>query len=104
MLAQARSMFTATRLLDDRVLVAGGGACLEGTKTGDIGQTAGGCAITMLDTAEIWDPATNAFSPTGPMTSARARYAAALLLDGRVLLVGDWDGGDGRSAELFELR
>ena len=103
-LSQKRTMFTATRLLDDRVLVAGGGACLEGTKTADIGQTAGGCTTTFLASAEIWDPATNAFSPTGPMTAGRGRYAATLLLDGRVLVVGDWDGGDGRSAEVFELR
>ena len=104
LLAQVRRWFTATRLLDDRVLVAGGGACLEGAKTADIGQTAGGCTVTALDTAEIWDPATSAFSPAGSMATGRLRHAATLLLDGRVLVVGGSHGGEDGSAEVFELK
>jgi hypothetical protein len=74
----ARWGFTATRLTDGRVLVAGG--------YGDSG---------LLSSAELYDPASGTFSPTGSMTTARLDHAATRLTDGRVLIAG----GDGVSAQ-----
>ncbi|HEY4227658.1 MAG TPA: kelch repeat-containing protein [Candidatus Limnocylindrales bacterium] len=61
---------TATLLPDGRVLVAGGSA--DGKS--------------LLNSAELYDPATGTFSPTGSMTTPRAAAAAVLLHDGRVLI------------------
>ncbi|HEY5477396.1 MAG TPA: kelch repeat-containing protein, partial [Tepidiformaceae bacterium] len=38
--------------------------------------------------AEIYDPSTGTFSPTGSMMQSRLNGSAVLLPDGRVLLVG----------------
>ena len=92
--------FTATRLRDGRVLVAGGGGCVPGRLAGGMS----GCAIDVYDAAEIWDPSSMSFSQTGSMVQGRWKHAAVLLNDGRVLIVGNSDTGDGSSAEVFELR
>jgi Kelch motif len=65
---------TATLLPDGRVLVAGG------TGDSEVGAT-----------AEIYDPKTGTFSPTGSMTAARISHTATLLADGRVLVAGGSD-------------
>ncbi|MGH2546364.1 MAG: Kelch repeat-containing protein [Actinomycetota bacterium] len=65
----------AAPLPDGRVLVAGG-------RTPDNG------AFVNLATAEVFDPFTNTFSPTGSMITARWGPAAAPLPDGRVLVAG----------------
>jgi hypothetical protein len=41
-----------------------------------------------LETAEIYDPSSNRWTPTKPMTDGRASQGAALLRDGRVLVYG----------------
>jgi hypothetical protein len=79
-----RHFQTATRLLDGRVLVAGG----------EIANDYQGSA-----TAELYDPATGAFSPTGSMTAPRIFHTATLLRDGRVLIAG---GNGDSSAELYD--
>ncbi|HEY6854066.1 MAG TPA: PKD domain-containing protein [Gemmatimonadales bacterium] len=67
-----RSDHIALRLLDGRVLVAGGRS--DG-RTG-------------LATAELYDPATGTWAATGSMTTGRFAHTAVLLADGRVLVVG----------------
>ena len=61
-----------------------------------------------MRSAEIYDPRSGRFSATGSLTIRRHKHAAALLRDGRVLVLGgsderDWDNRY-RSAELFDPR
>jgi hypothetical protein len=80
----------AAPLKDGRVLVAGG---FDFLTAGDH----------RLASAEIFNPATNSFSPTGSMATHRYAPAAAPLPDGRVLVVGGFDGGPVlSSAEIFD--
>src|SRR5438552_6574676 len=67
-----RAGHSATRLVDGRILIAGG-------------ENAGGT----LSTAEVYDPATQRFSIiVGNLAFSRAEHTATLLSDGRVLLAG----------------
>src|ERR1035437_6956091 len=77
-----RTEQTATRLSDGRILVAGG----FGSETSDPDGDAGNLA-----TAELYDPASGTFTATGSMSSQRQSHGAALLSDGRVLIVGGRD-------------
>jgi len=60
-----------------------------------------------LNTAELYDPATGAFSATASMANARAFHAATLLLNGDVVVAGgqqivaDTPANILKSAELF---
>jgi Kelch motif len=75
-LATARAAAVAASLPDGRVLVAGGHG--------------GGAPFA---SAEIFNPATNSFSPAaGSLTTPRERAAAAPLPDGRVLVAGGYSG------------
>jgi hypothetical protein len=51
--------------------------------------------------AEIYDPATGRFTPTGSMGTRRANHAAVLLNNGKVLIAGGF-GNAALSAELFD--
>ena len=86
----ARSSPTATALPDGRVLIAGGAS----------GQAESSVA---LASAELYDPATGTFSPTGSLATARGLHTATLLPDGRVLIAGGNDGSEVlASAELYD--
>lgn len=71
----ARNHHTAARLNNGKVLIAGG-------RSG----TSGGPSFS---SAEIYDPATGSFSPTGSMTAARSLQTATLLGNGKVFLFGN---------------
>jgi hypothetical protein len=75
----ARTGHSATLLSDGRVLIVGGTANESGSIEG-----AGPC----LNSAEIFDAATNSFTATGHMAYARCGHTATLLADGRVLVTG----------------
>jgi hypothetical protein len=75
-----RVWHTATLLSNGKVLIAGGVQTVT-DQTGDY--------INLVTaTAELYDPATGAFTPTGSMSMGRYWHAATLLADGRVLITG----------------
>ena len=83
-MAMQRMGPTATLLLDGRVLVAGGyGGVHDGTD---------------LNSAELYDPRTGTFGPTGSMTSTGTGLTATALHDGRVLITD----AKSRTAELYD--
>ena len=88
----ARSGHTANKLTNGTVLIAGG-------FSGDDFQP-------VLDTAEIYDPATGAFTSAGQLREGRVRHSASLLLNGQVLLAGGFtntnNGQATFSAELYD--
>ena len=87
----ARELHTATLLSDGRVLVAGGR------------NLDGGRDWVDLDSAEVYDPATGTFSPTGSLPTPLTGHTATLLSDGRVLITGgDARGTTVASAELYD--
>ena len=108
LMGTARSLPAAAVLHDGRVLVAGGayfdrpalvddpaGVVRAAYRTGETGSdrtrrvddVAPSRTVPALATAEIFDPATGTWSPTGSMRYARAGATAVTLADGRVLVV-----------------
>lgn len=85
-----RAAHTATLLPDGSVLIAGGFR-EEGTSEISIAS------------AELYDPESNTFRPTGTMNEARSGHTATLLPNGLVLIAGGW-GLEGRTstAELYD--
>jgi hypothetical protein len=78
---------TAVRLLDGKVLIAGGWSDPQ----------------TPLASAELYDPATGKFGPTGSMSTTRSESTVTLLRDGRVLFAGGTDAtGLLASAEIYD--
>ena len=89
----ARESHVATLLSDGRVLVSGGHG---GTRR----------SLRVLDSAEIYDPASAQFTNTGQMTIRRHKHDAIALENGHVLVLGGADERDSRgvyrSTELFD--
>jgi len=91
-MADARGLHTATRLADGRVLIAGGGPA-----------SWVGNGLPYLASAELYDPATGTFSPTGAMSMPREDHTATLLEDGRVIVGGNDEGSHTTpTAELYD--
>lgn len=87
LLSPERAGHTATRLPSGMVLITGG-----------VNESA------TLDSALLYNPATNKFSPTGNMTTPRSYHTATLLYNGTVLLTGGDPGGSLpllKSAEVY---
>jgi len=72
-LRQARYQHSSTKLLNGKVLYAGGGT---------------GSSAPVLASAELYDPATGTTTLVAPMNTARRAHTATLLADGSVLVVG----------------
>jgi hypothetical protein len=90
-LSTGRFHHTATLLPNGKVLIAGGLYSTPPTPTTPF--------FDFLDSAELYDPATGKFTPTGNMTAHRAYHTALLLANGKVLIVG---GGYSLGAELYD--
>ena len=92
-LGTRRALHAAILLEDGRVLVAGGRTCNAGPPTA--------CNSTFITaTAEIYDPATNGWTPTANLTIARHTNGAALLPSGQVLIPGGFGGDTPAPAEI----
>jgi len=83
---------SATLLNSGKVLIVGG-HCI-----GD----AGIIATTVSNAAELYDPLTGTFAPTGNMTTGRCNPRSTLLPDGRVLILPSEEGDDYGSIELYD--
>lgn len=90
---EARIFATATLLPNGKVLVAGGAS---GPVFGD--------DVSVLSSAELYDPATNEWTATGSMQEARAFATATLLANGKVLVGGGTNLATSAmsSAELYD--
>ncbi len=86
-----RQGHTATRLPDGRVLVAGG-----------YNEPDPRVAGTWLNSAEIYDRASNTWTTVAPMLAARSSHTATLLPNGKVLVVGGNGPSLLSSAEIYD--
>jgi WD40 repeat protein len=90
-MSNPRLYATASILLNGQVLVAGG---LNNTNVPPKGDVA---------TADLWDPSTGLFKPTGLLLYGRTSHIAVPLLSGEVLIVGgETDSGPALYAELYD--
>jgi len=86
-MTSARVDHTATLLQNGKILVAGG-------------FSSGWNAVS---TAELYDPASGTWTPTGSMNTARADHTATLLQNGKVLVAGGQHTNDPlATAELYD--
>jgi hypothetical protein len=84
-MTETRASHAMTRLADGRVYIAGGFA---GNDTED----------RPFRTTELFDPATNRFTPAAPLADGKTGHSATLLPDGRVLIAGGWTGASATAA------
>jgi N-acetylneuraminic acid mutarotase len=90
-LTQGRSQHAAMTIAGDRVLVVGGNPAI-------------GTYFRGFSTAEIWDPSTNAWLATTPMSTGRMFPPSTTLSTGKVLVAGGGTNpfADLSTAELFD--
>jgi hypothetical protein len=84
----SRAAATSTAIGGDRVLIAGG-------------MTEGGGA---LHTFELFDATAGRIVATGDMSESRMDHSATRLPDGRVLVIGGFNGSYLKTAEIFDPR
>jgi hypothetical protein len=89
-LTGARAGVATALLPDGKLLVAGG--------------MSAAAAGTALNTAELWDPATQKWTALPPMAHKRMNPAACVLPSGRVAVVGGWgtDSVMRKDGEVFD--
>jgi hypothetical protein len=92
-MTEPRGEATATALKNGKVLIVGGGSGHYPSQN-------------VYRSAELYDPTTGKFTPTGQMSVGRHKHAAVLLASGKVLVVGgsdnrDWHG-EYSSAEIYD--
>ena len=86
-----RLLHTATLLPNGKVLVAGGAGSIQGS------------VFNPVNTAELYDPVTGAWTLTGSMAVPRYQHSATLLPSGKVLVAGGYDNTNALvSAELYD--
>jgi len=87
----ARLGSSSTSIAGGKVLVAGGYTWINSVST-------------KLNSSEVFDPATETFTPVAAMAVARERHAAVALRDGRVLVIGGYGNNTVRlaSAEIYD--
>ncbi|HVA67640.1 MAG TPA: kelch repeat-containing protein [Elusimicrobiota bacterium] len=91
--AQVPNTMTARRGADTATLLPNGKVLIVG------GFSSGG----PLKTAEIYDPASGTFSPTGSLPQNLYQHTATLLPDGKVLIAGgDTGSGESSAAYLYD--
>jgi hypothetical protein len=91
--ASAPGGHTATLLPSGQALVVGG--CQEACEED--------CRYTCFATAQLYDPSSGTFVPTGSMAIARHLHTATLLASGQVLVAGGIsEAGYERTAELYD--
>ena len=83
-LTTPRMRHTATALADGRVLIVGGQYYVYDQSQGSTAKTTA--------TAELYDPVTETFTPTGSLAAPRYSHTATLLPSGKVLMRvhGSW--------------
>lgn len=90
-MATARDIHTATLLGNGTILVAGGSS------------TSNSSSFSLLASAELYDPPSGTWTPTGSLTTSRVGHTATLLQGGKVLVAGGSDSSGGsRRAELYD--
>ena len=105
----AASQMNATRAEHTATLISGCNCAADGKVLIAGGTTATDSLGSTLRSAELYDPATGAFTATGAMKATRARHSATLIasgpLAGNVLIAGgtsDESGGAVATAELYD--
>jgi Kelch motif len=89
-LGMPRAAHTATLLPNGKVLITGG--CISS-----------GCENNVTSSAELFDPKSQAFSPTANMMISRVGHQAVPLKSGLVLILGGWTGEKTTAkAEVFD--
>ncbi len=102
--ATPRFLDTVTLLSDGRVLMAGGAGMAGTGSTGSpaplsLGGLTNPQGGTALASAELFDPRTGTWTPTGDMAAGRSAHSATLLNDGHVLVAGGGEVSMGSSNE-----
>jgi hypothetical protein len=94
-MTDSRYSQTATLLQNGKVLITGGNSF--NFECSDLDTSP------QLASAELYDPSSGSFTPTGSMTEARSGHTATLLLSGKVLIVGgNVVGGGSATAEVYD--
>jgi hypothetical protein len=94
-LTNRRGLHVDAVLSDGKVLVAGGRTCTAPPPTT--------CNFSFTtNTAEIYNPATGTWTPTGSLLASRHTTSAARLQDGRVLVSGGFGGAGGTTTDIYD--